>query len=61
MKMIKGMIGLIPTVVLGGHAIGQIGSNLTGSLAGIGGATQSMVGIGIFGKAASLAKGLFKW
>ncbi len=59
--MIKGMIGLIPTVVLGGEAIGQVGSNLTGSLAGIGGATQTMIGVGIFGKAAELGKGMFKW
>ncbi len=55
--MIKGMIGFIPTVILGGEAMGQIGTHMTGSLAGIGSATQSMVGVGILGKAAQL----FKW
>jgi len=61
MSIIKGMMGLVVAVPLGGAAIGAIGSNLTGSLAGIGGATQSMVGVGIFGKAAELGKGMFKF
>jgi len=61
MGLIKGMIGLVVAVPLAGAAIGGIGSNLTGSLAGIGGATQSMVGVGLFGKAAGLSKGLFKF
>ena len=55
--MIKGMIGLVAAIPLAGAAIGGIGSTMTGSLAGIGGATQSMVGVGLLGKAASL----FKW
>jgi len=59
--MIKGMMGLVVAAPLAGSAIGGVASNLTGSLAGIGGATQSMIGVGLFGKAASLSKGLFKW
>jgi len=61
MGLIKGMIGLVVATPLAGVAIGQIGSTMTGSLAGIGGATQSMVGVGLFGHAASLSKGMFKW
>lgn len=61
MGIIKGMMGLVVAVPLAGAAIGGLGANLTGSLAGIGGATQSMVGVGLFGKAASLSKGMFKW
>ena len=61
MGIIKGMIGLVVAVPLAGAAIGGLGANLTGSLAGIGGATQSMVGVGLFSHAASLSKGMFKW
>ena len=61
MGLIKGMIGLIAAVPLAGAAIGAIGSNLTGSLVGIGGATQSMVGVGLFGHAASMSKNMFKF
>ncbi len=61
MGIIKGMIGLVVAVPLAGAAIGGIGSTMTGSLAGIGGATQSMVGVGLFSHAASLSKGLFKF
>ncbi len=61
MSLIKGMIGLVAAVPLAGAAIGGIGSSMTGSLAGIGGATQSMVGVGLFGHAAGMAKGMFKW
>jgi len=61
MGIIKGMIGLVVATPLAGVAIAGIGSGLTGSLAGIGGATQSMVGVGLFGHAAKLSKGLFKW
>ncbi len=59
--MIQGMIGLVAAVPLAGSAIGAIGSNLTGNLVGIGGATQSMVGVGLLGKAASLSKNMFKF
>lgn len=61
MSFLKNMFGLIVAIPLGGAAIGGIASNLTGSLAGIGSATQSMVGVGILGKAASLGKGMFKF
>ncbi len=55
--MIRGMIGLIAAVPLAGAAIGGIGTHMTGSLAGIGGATQTMVGVGLL----SHASKLFKW
>ena len=61
MGFLKSAIGLIVAIPIGGAAISGLGSSMTGSLAGIGGATQSMVGVGLFGKAASLSKGLFKW
>ena len=56
-KLLKGMIGLTVATPLAGTTIGQIGSNLTGKLSGIGSATQSMVGVGLLGKAAKM----FKW
>ena len=61
LEHIKGMIGitvgasLVPTVI---HGIGNIGSGMS---AGMKGATQSLVGVGMVGHAASLSKGLFKW
>ena len=61
MGIIKGMIGLVVATPLAGAATSGIGSSMTGSLAGIGGATQSMVGVGLFSHAASLSKGMFKW
>ena len=61
MAFLKNMFGLLVAIPLGGAAIGAIGSTMTGSLAGIGGATQSLVGVGILGKAASLSKGMFKF
>jgi len=60
-NIIKGMMGLIIAAPLAGAAIAGVGSSMVGGLAGIGGATQSMVGVGLFGKAASLSRGLFKW
>ena len=57
MSIIKGMIGLVVAVPLAGAAIGGIGSSMIGSLAGIGGATQSMVGVGLL----SHASKMFKW
>ena len=59
--LIKGMIGLVVAVPLAGAAIGGIGSSMVGGLAGIGGAAQSMVGVGLFSHAAKLSKGIFKW
>ncbi len=61
MGFIKGMIGLVVATPLAGTAIGGIGSNLTGALSGIGGATQSMVGVGLLGHAAGMSKSLFKF
>ena len=61
MSIIKGMMGLVVAAPLAGAAIGGIGSSMTGSLAGIGGATQSMVGVGLFSHAAGMSKKLFKW
>ena len=60
-NIIKGMMGLVVAVPLAGAAIGGIGSSMVGSLAGIGGATQSMVGVGLLSHAAGMSKSLFKW
>jgi len=61
MGIIKGMIGMVVAVPLAGAAIGGIGSTMTGALAGIGGATQSMVGVGLFSHAAGMSKKIIKW
>jgi hypothetical protein len=56
-ELLKGMVGLtvgtslIPSVMGG---LGSLGS-------GIGGATQSLVGVGFLGHAASLGKKIIKW
>ena len=61
MGLIKGMIGLtvgaslMPSVMSG---IGNIGSGMS---AGMRGATQSLVGVGFLGHAASLGKKIIKW
>lgn len=60
-SVLKGFIGLVVAAPLAGAAIAGIGGALTGGLAGIGGATQSLVGIGLLGKAAETTKGLFKF
>lgn len=58
---IKGMVGitigasLMPSVM---HGIGSIGSGMS---VGMRGATQSLVGIGLVGHAASLSKKVVKW
>lgn len=58
--MIKGMIGLMVAIPLGTHVMGAIGS--TAAMAGgVGKATQSFVGLGLMGKAASLSQKIFKW
>lgn len=61
MGIIKGMIGLVVATPLAGAAISGIGSTMTGTLSGLGGATQSMVGVGLFSHAAGMSKSLFKW
>ena len=58
---ISGFMSRPKLALLAGAAIGGIGSSMTGSLAGIGGATQSMVGVGLFSHAAGMAKGMFRW
>lgn len=55
---IKGFIGVTVGAIMGGETMQQVGGAMTG---GIGSATQSMVGIGVLGHAASLSKKLFKW
>ena len=60
MGFLKSAVGLIVAIPIGGAAISGIGSSMTGSLAGIGGAAQSLVGVGLLGKAAETSKGLFK-
>ncbi len=56
MAFLKSAIGLVVAVPLAGAAIGAVGSNLTGRLAGIGGATQVAIGGGLLGHAANLFK-----
>lgn len=51
--MIKGLFGLTIGSVLGGEAIRQVG-NVAAIPSGIRSATQSFIGIGLAGKAASL-------
>lgn len=50
------MFGLMVAVPLGGAVLGQIGSNMTGSLKGIGDATQTLVSGGIMLKASKMFK-----
>ena len=61
MGFLKSAVGLIVAIPIGGAAIAGVGGALTGSLAGIGGATQSLIGVGLLGKAAETSKGLFKF
>ncbi|KKN26844.1 hypothetical protein LCGC14_0870490 [marine sediment metagenome] len=61
MEFLKNMLGVLVAVPLGGAAIAGVGSALTGSLSGIGGATQTLVATGLLGKAAETSKGLFKF
>ena len=57
MSIIKGMMGMVVAVPLAGAAMGGVGSAFTGSLAGIGGATQVAIGGGLLGHASKM----FKW
>ncbi len=61
MAFLKSAIGLIVAIPLGGAAIGGLGSTLTGGLAGIGGATQTLVATGLLAKSAETFKGSFKF
>lgn len=58
--VLKGMIGFAAMLPLGTHVMGAVGG-ATAIPAGIRGATQSFIGLGIAGKAASLSKHMFKW
>ena len=58
MGIIKMGIGLLVGVPIMGAALGAIGSNMTGSLAGIGKATQAAVAGGFLGHVAGSSK---KW
>ena len=61
-SIFKGMMGVIIATPLVGAALGGIGTNIGGSLAGIGRATQSLVATGFMGHAAKMsgATKLFK-
>ena len=56
-ETLKGMFSLTVGSILAGETVQQIGNSMTGSLKGIGSATQSMVGVGLLGSATKL----FKW
>lgn len=56
--IIGGMVQLMVGIPLIGTAMGQVGTHMPG---GIGAATQSMMGVGLLGHAASLSKKMFKW
>lgn len=57
---IKGFVGVLVGATLGGEAIRQVG-NVGSMPSGIRSATQSFIGLGVMGHAASTAKKLFKW
>jgi len=54
MGLIKGMFGVLVGTTLGGAAIRHIGNIGSGMSAGMIGATQSMVGVGVLGHASKL-------
>jgi len=60
MKPVKGFIGITVGAILGGHAMGAVGG-VAAIPRGIGSATQSLIGVGIVGHAASTTKDMFKW
>jgi hypothetical protein len=60
MKIIKDSIGILVGVPIVGATLNSIGSNLTGSLKGIGDATQALVAGGFLGHTAGKVKGWFK-
>jgi len=61
-NVMKGLMGVIIATPLVGAALSGIGSNIGGSLAGVGRATQSLVAVGFMGHAAKMsgATNLFK-
>lgn len=58
---IKGFMGTMLGVVLGGEAIRQVGNIGSGMSDGMKGATQSMIGVGVLGNTIGNMKGMFKW
>ena len=56
---IKGFMGVLVGATIGGAAMQQVGNS--GMPSGIRSATQSLIGVGIMGHAASVSKKLFKW
>jgi len=56
LEPIKGFIGLMVAAPIAGAAIGAVGNIGTGMSSGMKGATQSMIGLGLFSNAASLFK-----
>ncbi len=57
--VLGGLIGLVIATPIAGVVIETIGATAAIPV-GIGRATQSLVGLGLVGKAASLSKGFFK-
>ncbi|GAG35955.1 unnamed protein product [marine sediment metagenome] len=60
MKPIAGFVGLMILTPLAGaamSAVGGIGAMSSGMVS----TTQSMIGVGLVGHAASISKGMFKW
>ena len=60
LDMIKGMVGVTVGAVLAGTAMRAVGG-VSAMSSGMRGATQSLIGVGLVGHAASLSKKVFKW
>lgn len=58
--MIKHFANIIVGTSLAGTAMNQVGTAFTGSLSGIGQATQLTIGVGLFSHASKPFKRLFK-
>ncbi len=61
LKPIKGFLGILVGTTLGSTAIQAVGNIGSGMSSGLKSATQSFIGIGILGNAASNVRGFFKW
>jgi len=57
---VKDMMGIMISVPILGATLGAIGSTMTGGVAGIGRATQTMVAGGYLGHVAGKVKNTFK-
>ena len=60
MKPIKGFIGMTVGTILGGEAMSAVGRIGSGMSAGMKGATQSLIGVGVLGHAAGTTKKIFR-